>query len=167
MRMYLLLSKRCLRTSRWRLSRPPRSGLDQDHATPIHQLRHHPMQLQLDPTHLPELLRLLAEIEAEQSLLDRCGIQPPPIANTSHHHRRTYRIATRLTVPPQSSGQPSASNSTDTSRPETETEDDGDVEMDEIMHESGAISGASMPERGGRSPDAAAATMRTTTALRG
>ena len=89
---------------------------------------------------------------------------PTAAATTSHHHRRNHRISTRLAVPPPSSGQPSTSNSTDTSRPETETEDDGDVEMDDSMRESGAISGASTPERRGRSPDAAAATVRTTTA---
>ena len=77
------------------------------------------------------------------------------------HHRRLHRSNTaRLAVPPPSSGGASTADSTDTSRPETETEDDGDVEMDheDSVRESDApsVSGASTPERRNPSPDAAA-----------
>ncbi|THH31219.1 hypothetical protein EUX98_g2970 [Antrodiella citrinella] len=77
------------------------------------------------------------------------------------HHRRPHRSNTaRLAVPPPSSGGASTANSTDTSRPDTETEDDGDVEMDQddSVRESDApsVSGASTPERRNPSPDPAA-----------
>ncbi|KAH8094463.1 hypothetical protein BXZ70DRAFT_358643 [Cristinia sonorae] len=76
------------------------------------------------------------------------------------HHRRPHRSNTaRLAVPPPSSGGASTANSTDTSRPETETEDDGDIEMDQddsIRESDAAVSGASTPERGNTSPDSAA-----------
>lgn len=78
----------------------------------------------------------------------------PTVNNPIHQRGRTLRQV-RSTAVSASSG-PSAPHSTDTSRPDTETEDDGDVDMDhDSMRESDApISGASSPERRNASPDA-------------
>ncbi|KAI0701228.1 hypothetical protein BC835DRAFT_1501882 [Cytidiella melzeri] len=69
---------------------------------------------------------------------------------------RALRQASRSAVPSASDG-PSATHSADTSRPDTETEDDGDVDMDhDSTRESDApVSGASSPERRDLSADAA------------
>ncbi|KAI0090191.1 hypothetical protein BDY19DRAFT_984557 [Irpex rosettiformis] len=76
---------------------------------------------------------------------------------------RTLRQPSRSVAPSASEG-PSATHSADNSRPDTETEDDGDVDMDhDSMRESDApISGASSPERQDLSGDAG--TIRATTA---
>ncbi len=69
---------------------------------------------------------------------------------------RTLRQPSRSAAPSASEG-PSTTHSADNSRPDTETEDDGDVDMDhDSMRESDApVSGASSPERRDLSADAA------------
>lgn len=69
---------------------------------------------------------------------------------------RTLRQTSRSGAPAASEG-PSATHSADTSRPDTETEDDGDIDMDHYtMREAdAAVSGASSPERRDLSADAA------------
>lgn len=67
-----------LRRSQWRSNRRPRNDLDQDHATPIHQLRHRPTQLQLVPTRQRGPSWSPAEIVVERSLRDRFGTPLPP-----------------------------------------------------------------------------------------
>ncbi|KAK7696318.1 hypothetical protein QCA50_000972 [Cerrena zonata] len=54
----------------------PQSDLDQDHATLIHQLRHHPMRLWLDPTHLPELLWFRHRLKQNNHCLIGVGYNP-------------------------------------------------------------------------------------------
>ena len=72
---------------------------------------------------------------------------------TAGQSRRMSRTQSRLAASTTSDG-PSTTHSTDTSRPETETEDDGDVEMDHDGRESDVPqSGASSPERQNPSPE--------------
>lgn len=88
---------------------------------------------------------------------DRSGtiIARPVWDQTTAHHQRGRTLRGRPSMPSTSEG-PSTSHSTDNSRPETETEDDGDVDMEhDSMRESDApVSGASSPERRNPSPDA-------------
>ena len=78
--------------------------------------------------------------------------QPPPDATTGQS-RRMSRTHSRLQAPSASEGN-STTHSTDNSRPETETEDDGDVEMEHDGRESDVPqSGASSPERQNPSPE--------------
>ncbi|GJE85597.1 zinc finger MYND domain-containing protein [Phanerochaete sordida] len=72
-------------------------------------------------------------------------------ATGGHHRGRTLRA--RPSVAP-ASDVPTASHSTDNSRPDTETEDDGDIDMDVTRDSDAPVSGASSPERRNPSPDA-------------
>ncbi|EKM57840.1 uncharacterized protein PHACADRAFT_251713 [Phanerochaete carnosa HHB-10118-sp] len=72
-------------------------------------------------------------------------------ATAGHHRGRTLRARPPL---PSASDAPTTSHSTDNSRPDTETEDDGDIDMDVARDSDALVSGASSPERRNPSPDA-------------
>jgi hypothetical protein len=78
---------------------------------------------------------------------------------TVPHRGRTLRTRPSL---PSGLNAPSASHSAGSSRPDTETEDDGDVDMDVTRDSDALISGASSPDRRNSSPDAS--TVRQATA---